>query len=265
MQSSLTQQKSSSDSTTHTREQKYRIQTTIPALASIWWSLKPRSREMLWKDLPSPAKSAVSSLHWMWYDTKTRDDQNPEHPYKPFPRREYFQRLHELAERESILFIEKSRTMMMSWWAVAEDMHYVMTHPPATVIFWAQDQDRSVVLRDYAWVLWENSHPAIKESFPVLRPRERQAFNELEFKSGAKCLALPGKDPDKIRSLHPTRLIMDEACFIENGGEAFDVAISSKVPKVKVISSAAPGWFRMLTKPAIPDHQGDSNNAPAGF
>jgi hypothetical protein len=58
--------------------------------------------------------------------------------------------------------------MMASWWAVAEDVHYVATHPPASAIFWAQDQ---------------------------------------------------------------------------NGAEAFDVAISSKVPKVKVISSAAPGWL----------------------
>jgi hypothetical protein len=48
---------------------------------------------------------------------------------------------------------------------------------------------------------------------------------------------------------------MDEACFIENGGEAFDVAVSSRVAergKVLVISSAAPSWFRRMTKPAVP-------------
>jgi hypothetical protein len=129
---------------------------------------------------------------------------------------------------------------------------YVMTHPPASAIFCAQDQDRSLVLRNYAWTLWEQCVPEIRAAFPVVRPRERQSFDVLEFASGAKCSALPGKDPDKIRSLHPARLIMDEAAFIENGAEAFDVAISSKVPKVKVISSAAPGWFYNITKTGVP-------------
>jgi hypothetical protein len=45
---------------------------------------------------------------------------------------------------------------------------------------------------------------------------------------------------------------MDEAAFIENRAEAFDVAISSKMPKVKVISSAAPGWFYNITRNAVP-------------
>jgi hypothetical protein len=193
----------------------------------------------------------VNSLEWMRHWTFTKDEQDPVNPFKHFPPHPYFEVLHEIAERESVLFLEKSRTMMASWWAVAEDVHYVMTHPPATAIFWAQDQDRSLVLREYAWVLWEMQDPLLKEAFPVIRPKDRQAFDTIEWRNGAKCIALPGKDPNKIRSLHPSRLIIDEAAFIENGGEAFDVAISSKVPKVKVISSAAPGWFYNLTRPAL--------------
>ena len=66
-------------------------------------------------------------------------------------------------------------------------------------------------------------------------------------------MALPGKDPDKIRGEHPSILLLDEACFIENGGEAFDVALASRVPKALVVSSAAPSWMRRLTKNAIPE------------
>jgi hypothetical protein len=93
----------------------------------------------------------------------------------------------------------------------------------------------------------------LKEAFPVVRPKERQAYNQLEFLEGGKIIALPGKDPNVIRALHPARLLIDEACFIENGGEAFDVAISSRVPKVKVVSSAAPSWFRDLSRDAVPE------------
>jgi hypothetical protein len=39
---------------------------------------------------------------------------------------------------------------------------------------------------------------------------------------------------------------------LDNGGEAFDVAISSRVPKVLVISSAAPSCFRRMSKDARP-------------
>lgn len=187
----------------------------------------------------------------MRHGTRTQDEQDPAHPFKPFPNYSYFDVLQEVWSREAMLFLEKSRTMMATWWAVADDVHYVMTHPPATAIFWAQDEDRSLVMREYAWTLWQQQHPALREAFPVIRPKERQSYDRLEFSNGSKCVALPGKDPDKIRSLHPGRLTIDEACFVESGGEAFDVAISSKVPKVKVVSSAAPSWFRRLTKPAV--------------
>lgn len=242
---------SSSESTQETINGT-KITIDLADLPSIWSLLTPELQKQLWNGWPI-SRGAVSSLEWMRHWTKTKDEQDPLNPFKHFPNYEYFDVLHYDAEREPVLFLEKSRTMMASWWAVAEDMHYVMTHPPATAIFWAQDQDRSVVLREYAWTLWEQQHPLLKEAFPVLRPKDRQSFDMLEFRNGAKCIALPGKDPDKIRSLHPARLLMDEACFIENGAEAFDVAISSKVPKVKVVSSAAPSWFRRLTKPALPE------------
>jgi hypothetical protein len=45
-----------------------------------------------------------------------------------------------------------------------------MSHPPASAVFWAQDQDSSLVLRNYAWTLWEQSIPQIRMAFPVVRP-----------------------------------------------------------------------------------------------
>lgn len=183
--------------------------------------------------------------------TKTRDDQDPNQAYKPFPEHDYFRVLHKLWLREPFLFIEKSRSMMASWWAAAETVHYVMTHQPAKAIFWAQDEDRALSLLDYAWCLYEQQDAKLRGIFPLYRARERQSYKQMEFKEGGLLTALPGKDPDKIRSEHPTIVVMDEACFIEQGGEAFDVAISSKVPRVLVISSAAPSWFRRMTKVAI--------------
>lgn len=189
---------------------------------------------------------------WMQHCTKTKDEQDSEHTFKPFPDREYFRYLTHMANTNPVLAVEKSRTMMVTWWASGYCLHHIMTHPGARAIFWAQDERRALKLREYAWVLWEQQDPALKDLFPVLRPKERQSFDRIELRDGGIGLAIPGKDPDVIRSEHPSIVMMDEACFIENGAEAFDVAISSRVPKVLVVSSAAPSWFRILTKDAVP-------------
>ena len=193
----------------------------------------------------------MSSLHWMYHWTNARDDQQPENPYRRFPRRDYFFVMHKAFQRERILLVEKSRSMITSWWAAAEALHYVMTHQPSKAILWAQDERRAVMLRDYVWVLYEQQEPILKELYPVPRPRLKQSYDKLELSDGGLLIALPGKDPNVIRSEHPTLLLVDEACFIENGGEAFDIALASRVPKVLLVSTAAPSWLRRLTKNAV--------------
>jgi len=194
-----------------------------------------------------------SALAWMQKITKTRDDQDPDKPFKPFPNRPYFDVMHRLWETEPVLFIEESRSMITSWFAAAETLHYVMTHQPSKGIFWAQDEDRAVTLREYAWVLYEQQEEWFKSRYPVVRPKSKQSYDKLELAGGGMLISLPGKDPDKIRSEHPTIVIMDEACFIENGGEAFDIALASRVPWLRMISTAAPSWIRRVTKNAKPE------------
>jgi len=116
----------------------------------------------------------------------------------------------------------------------------------------AQDLDRAITLLNYAWTLYEQQDESLKRLYPLQRPRIRQSFDKMELADGGVLLALPGKDPSKIRGEHPTIVVIDEASFIQEGAEAFDVALSSRVPRMLVVSSAAPGWFRRLTKLAQP-------------
>jgi hypothetical protein len=217
------------------------------ALAASSWPPEERERLLTLLD------AVEDSMMWARHCTRTKDEQDPMNPYKPLPSYRYFDFLHSLWMREPMLFVEKSRSMMVTWWGAIECLHYVMTHQPATCIFWAQDEDRSVKCLDYCWTLYEQQWSELQDRWPVVRPRTKQAYNRMEFKSGGWLLALPGKDPNKIRSEHPTILMMDEACFIERGGEAFDIAVSTRVPRMLVVSSAAPSWFRTLTEPAVPE------------
>lgn len=183
--------------------------------------------------------------------TRTRDDQDAENPFKPFPEREYFQVIWNLWQSEPVLLIEKSRTMMLTWLLAGLCMHTAMMRPATTVIFWAQDEDRALKPLEYCGVLWAQQHPNLKIEFPLEKPWREQGYNKKRLSNGSVLLALPGKDPEKIRSEHPTIIMMDEAAFIENGGEAFDIALATRVPKMVAVTSATPSWFRQATKNAV--------------
>lgn len=228
------------------------LQSDTRQLLSIWDSLTPPEQKQFLKFNPQ-AGAIVDALVWLRTATRTRDDKDSVNPYKRFPDWPCFDVLHDYFSRESVICVEKSRTMLATWWGAGECMHYVMTHQPASCIFWCPDQDRAQQCTDYAWILHEQMAPWLKNLYPLDRPRNRQAKYRVELKHGGWLEALPGKDPDKIRSAHPTIVMMDEACFNEEGAEAYDNAVSTKPLKMLVVSSAAPSWFRELTEPAKPE------------
>jgi len=143
---------------------------------------------------------------------------------------------------------------MATWWGSGECLHYVMTHQPASCIFWCPDQDRAEKCIDYCKVLYGQQDPALKELYPLPRKKARvddQAVYRFELGGGGWLEALPGKNPDKIGSEHPTIVFMDEAAFNEHGVEAYGNAVSTRPKKLVAISSAYPGWFFDLIRPAV--------------
>src|SRR5260370_29147356 len=101
----------------------------------------------------------LDSLAWMRNFTKTKDEQDPENQYKSFPQeKDYHRILHLLFLREPVFFVEKSRTMMTSWWAVAECTHFVQTNPPAP----------GVLLHEAKWAVCWMSRETWKPAIPSL-------------------------------------------------------------------------------------------------
>lgn len=218
-------------------------------LQSIWASLSPDERKQFLAHNPRLGP-IVSPLTWMLSHTKTKDEQDATNPYKPFPNRSYFHDLHAAWESEPILFVKKSRTMMATWVFTAFCLHYAMNRPATRVLFMAQDEERSLIPLDYCWTLWEQSADWLKDLWPIDRPRDKQAYNLMEFKNETACCALPGKDPDKIRGFHPSVIMFDEAADMEKFGEAFDIGLAARPLKIVAVSSAKPGDFEEITKVA---------------
>lgn len=141
---------------------------------------------------------------------------------------------------------------MATWWGAAECFHYVMCHQPASCIFWCPDEDRAVKCITYCKTLYAQMDPCLKELYPLKKPLNQQAVYSFQFADGGLLDALPGKNPDKIRSEHPALVFMDECCFNEQGDAAYDNAVSTRPTKLVAVSSAAPSWFEELTKCAVP-------------
>lgn len=182
-------------------------------------------------------------ITWMQKYTKTKDSHWREHgadsPYRRLPEWPYFRVIFDDFQREVPYFVEKSRDMLVSWTVVGIFTHAAMTTEGIDVIFQSQKQEKANELVEYAKILYDQSEEAIKRAYPLAR--KVQAENELAFANGSRIIAIPGGG-DQIRSYHPWGLLMDEAAFMPEAGEAFDTALSV-CKKIAVVSSAGPGWF----------------------
>ena len=220
----------------------------MPRLLSIWRSLTPTQRALY-----LPLLMAMKSpLYWLMNMTKTLDEQDAVNPYKPFPDYTYFRQIYAAWLVESVLFIEKSRTMMLSWLFAGLCLHFAMKRRATRIIFGGPDEERALQPLNYARILWASQAEPLKDAWPLDRPMEHQSYNTLELGNDSSLVALPGKDPDRIRKEHPTVVLFDQAAIIERFSESYGVALAARPLKIVAITSAKPGDFRTLTKKAKP-------------
>lgn len=159
-----------------------------------------------------------------------------------FPAYDYFRDLFTLLEMEQILWIEKSRDMMVSWACVAFLTLNAMKVPYRGVIFQTQKDDKVIQLVDYAKHLYRNQDPRLRAAHPLAKPLDRQPDHSLNFANGSYVVGIPG-GADQIRSYHPWGYLSDESSFQADAGECYNEAISAVKGKIIFNSSAGPGWY----------------------
>ena len=184
-------------------------------------------------------------LVWLQQYTCTKDSHWKEAgagtPYRPFPDKPYFRFVLDEIHRNKVLLIEKSRDMMLSWLCVGYFTHAAITTDRREVLFQSQKEDKAAELIDYARILYEQQPQALKQRSPLAKPLRSQSSLKLEFANGSRLVGIP-EGADQIRSYHPWGLLMDEAAFQPEAGEAYDAAVPV-CEKIVVVSSAGPGWF----------------------
>jgi len=205
--------------------------------------LQDEMQEEVDKKVERIRETVADPLIWLQKHTQTKDSHWREakapSPYRPFPEKLYFGALVEGFLKEPVLFLEKSRDMMISWLFVGLFTHAAMTNPGIEVLFQSQKEEKALELVGYAKTLYKRQSSELREVFP-LKPG-KPGSGALEFANGSRIIGIPGGG-EQIRSYHPWALFQDEAAFMPEAGEAYDHAVPV-CEKIVVVSSAGPGWF----------------------
>jgi len=184
---------------------------------------------------------------WVTEYTETKNDHWVEEgrpsPYERFPKRAYIAAIFEfLGSEERVVWIEKSRDMMLSWSCVAYLLFNVMTVPQRSALFQTQTEKKAIQLVEYAKCLYRRQHRELQAAFPLSKNIDDQSALELNFANGSRILGIPG-GANQIRSFHPWGYLNDESSFQADAGECFHEALSVVPGKIIFNSSAGPSWY----------------------
>src|SRR5271165_2170023 len=104
------------------------------------------------------ARLTRSAYAWVTEATETYNEhwlvENRPSPYEKFPRYPYLEALFEILDAERILWLEKSRDMMVSWACVAYLTYQAMLTPECGILVQTQKEGKAIQLIDYAKCLY---------------------------------------------------------------------------------------------------------------
>jgi len=125
---------------------------------------------------PELYEAVIDPLTWLQHHTCTRDshwrESGASSPYRSFPKKPYFPALIQIFQAEPVIFIEKSRDMMLSWLCVGFFTHSAMTNDQREVLFQSQKEDKAAELVDYAKTLYEQQDESLKR-LPTCKAAQR--------------------------------------------------------------------------------------------
>jgi hypothetical protein len=193
-------------------------------------------------------------LWWLWNCTETFDNhwlnKGLPGPYRPFPRLPYMPWLFSGLLTDKILFIPKSREMMVSWAVMGYCAWHCQIFEQTRVLVQAQKLEKASDLvkgtepPGYVRTLWERQPEWLKRRFPLARELDDLPADRFVWRNKSAIQAI-GKGADQVRQYHPTIYVIDEASYMDEAEASFGAAIPVS-QQIIVVSSAGPGWFGQI-------------------
>jgi hypothetical protein len=153
-------------------------------------------------------------------------------------------------QRNSLVAVEKSRDMMLTWLVVALYTWDTIFHKGMQNIFQSEDATKTRELVSRAWGLYNNQPRWLKGLHPAVHAEGTNRAGLLKVPSlQSEIIGFP-QGEDKIRMYHPSGVFSDEAAFNPAASATF-AAIKPAIAgggRYTAISSANPSWFEAICK-----------------
>ena len=193
------------------------------------------------------ATASLSPWHFSQIFARTLDQHDTGQPVKRFPNRPHLRALCELWASNRLLFIEKSRQMLVTWWASMLALWCVLFRR-GQLIFLQSKRLEDVVGNEYT-----GDGLLGRAKFLLAHmPFRAYVLPPLGIVSNAESITVRANDSaiqaipqggDKIRSHTVTGLISDETAIQEEFAEAFSASMAS----------IRRGWAVWITTPHLVD------------
>ena len=171
-------------------------------------------------------------------------------PFTIFP---YIEPIVKTWLREKIIFIEKSRDMMVTWLIVTLYTWDTLFHKNRENIFQSDDSSKALDLVERAGFIWQHQPAFLRDLHPAQLSHGITRGGILRVPSlGSVIYGFPA-GPDQIRQFHPSGVFQDEAAFQVDAEAAF-TAVKPAIQaggRFTAVSSANPGWFLKSIKDIV--------------
>jgi hypothetical protein len=156
-------------------------------------------------------------------------------------------------QREKIVFIEKSRDMMVTWLTVAMYTWDTIFHENRENIFQSDDATKTGDLVERAYFIYANQPKFLRDIHKAQFGLGTTRSGVLRVPSlNSVVLGFP-QGPDQVRQYHPSGVFVDEAAFQIQAGDAF-MAVKPAIQsggRYTAVSSANPGFFMMACRDTL--------------
>lgn len=186
-------------------------------------------------------------LKWIW--TVDEAEENPRLRVKRFPFDEpYVQLLAAQLQREKLLYIPKSRRMMLSWLNAAKLVWGTLTPGYHGFIQTKKERDADFLVRERCYFIWEHLPKWLR--FISTQGHIDAHYKKCEFivphrgHGTSKIWGVP-QGADQFRGFTPSDVFLDEVAFWDQ----FEESITSILPLrekgcgITAVSTASPGEF----------------------
>jgi len=177
---------------------------------------------------------------------KTQDEHNKKAPFQRVPDMPYLQRLAEVwaevdtRDGDRVLFIKKSRQMMVSWFAISMVLWSCLFEEGRTIGWQSKKAEDANWMLERIYGVWERLPDEVRARHPCERKEGQLTFPDRKN----IVMAIP-EGPEKPRQFTWSLFISDEAAFQAMSKETY-VAVQPAIAgggMYVMISSAAPSFF----------------------